>query len=184
MTVCASVNSLMCSCRKLPRLTESVFAALCDDPDSGGEDRGAESVQMPPDADEDDGFAVVRDDTKHRLRQKQAKKSDSRGTIPCVFREFCTKGNGCSFGHTAEEIELFEAHMGKSPYKLRKLKACTNLHCVAYSKRCPFKHKDEEWFCISCADFCPEQHSHREFVKRLFVDSTTICSLRTKGYLP
>jgi len=111
MTVCASVNSLMCSCRKLPRacLQLSAMTLLVV------ERTGEQSLFMPPDADEDDGFAVVRDDKKHRLRQKQAKKSDSRGTIPCVFREFCTKGNGCSFGHTAEEIELFEAHMGKSP---------------------------------------------------------------------
>merc|ERR1712032_167033 len=143
---------------QLQEVTESVFAALCDDPVSGGEDRGAESVQVPPDADEDDDFAVVRDDKKHRLRQQQAKKSASRGTIPCVFREFCTKGNGCSFGHTAEESELFEANMGKSPYKLLKLKAFTNIHCVADSKRCRFKHQHEMWFCISCAKFCREQH--------------------------
>ncbi|KAJ4292886.1 hypothetical protein N0V88_005546 [Collariella sp. IMI 366227] len=143
------------------RFVEFVKQILVDgdeDDDEEEESEEDEIVDSCEDDDDDDGFKEVNRGSKRR--RNWFKKIESTSRMRCNWREYCSRGSDCNYGHTNEEEEYFRVYGSR---KAKKTKRCNNPECIK-GRTCLFAHSDAELFCPTCGKSgvhamvdCPER---------------------------
>lgn len=142
-------------------------------------------------------MAGIRDDNRRKQREEKKLKDDWKvgnkaGTRPCKFREFCPKGERCTWEHNDAERATFRMHGGTSPFKLSKYRDCQKDACKkqqAVRDLCPFFHVGlESRLCLSCLGIpciAPNQCGERIRYERsvLVENDEKHCELRRKGWI-
>lgn len=109
--------------------------------------------------DTDDGF--VEADQGFEKRKTWLKNNEEKLRNRCNWKQYCSKGKQCKFGHTKEEEARFETY---GITRAIKYKPCRTQNCLRGS-RCSFAHGKAELFCPTCdtrgdhqMSDCPERY--------------------------
>ncbi|KAL2130548.1 hypothetical protein VTI74DRAFT_6246 [Chaetomium olivicolor] len=145
------------------RFAEFVKGQSVDGDGEGDEDGGERTSEEEENGDQaeddNDGFQEV---NRGFMRQRDwFKKAESSSRMRCHWREYCSRGVGCKYGHTKKEEEHFRVYGGR---KAKKFRLCDKPECIT-GRACFFAHSEAELFCPTCGNTgahamenCPERY--------------------------